>query len=229
MQKLKIREIVMLAALQLLFFTNGRAQYASYNLSPTGDTVNAVDGKGLKQGKWVIHVDEIRGEPGYEEEGILKNGKKEGLWRKYNLNGDMIAIESYRLGGKHGIQQYFTFLGDLVREESWRGYNPDAPYDTIPVYGTNSNEVIDYKIVKAEQYSVMHGEWKYFEPGTGRLLKKEEYSINRLVTPGDANAVAATIADKKEKKKPEKTPEMLEWEKKNKGKKKVVRDGRTGT
>jgi hypothetical protein len=34
---------------------------------------------------------------------------------------------------------------------------------------------------------------------------------------------------KTEKKKPEKTPEMLEWEKKNKGKKRVVRDGRTGT
>jgi antitoxin component YwqK of YwqJK toxin-antitoxin module len=228
MQKLKIREIVMLAALQLLFFTNGRAQLTSYNLSPTGDTINAVNSKGQKQGKWVIHVDEVRGEPGYEEEGFFKKGVKEGPWRRYNLNGDLVAIENYMLGGKHGIQQYFTFLGDLVREESWRGFNPDAPYDTIPVYGTGSNEILSYKIVKAEQYSVKHGEWKYFEPGTGRLLKKEEYSINRLIVPGGDNNAVAEVP-KAEKKKPEKTPEMLEWEKKNKGKKKVLRDGRTGT
>jgi hypothetical protein len=228
MQTLKIREIVMLTAMLLLFFTNGTGQLTSYNLSPTGDTINAVNSKGLKQGKWVIHVDELRGEPGYEEEGFFKAGVKEGQWRRYNLNGDMVALENYMLGGKHSIQQYFTFLGDLVREESWRGYNPDAPYDTIPVYGTSSNEVISYKIVKAEQYSVKHGEWKYFEPGTGRLLKKEEYSINRLIVPGGNNNAVAEVP-KAEKKKPEKTAEMLEWEKKNKGKKKVVRDGRTGT
>jgi antitoxin component YwqK of YwqJK toxin-antitoxin module len=228
MQRLKIREIVMLAALQLLFFTNGRAQLTSYNLSPAGDTINAVNSKGQKQGKWVIHVDEVRGEPGYEEEGFFKNGAKEGPWRRYNLNGDMVALENYMLGGKHGIQQYFTFLGDLVREESWRGFNPDAPYDTIPIYGTSSNEIISYKIVKAEQYSVKHGEWKYFEPGTGRLLKREEYSINRLIVPGGNNNAVAEVP-KAEKKKPEKTAEMLEWEKKNKGKKRVVRDGRTGT
>jgi antitoxin component YwqK of YwqJK toxin-antitoxin module len=227
MQKLKIRQIAMLSAMLLLFFTSGMAQYKDYKLSPNGDTLNATDNKGLKQGKWVVHVDEVRGEPGYEEEGVFKNGGKEGTWRKYNLNGDIIAIENYRLGGKHGIQQYFTFLGDLVREESWRGYNPDAPYDTIPVYGTSSNEIVSFKIVKAEQYSVKHGEWKYYEPGSGRLLKKEEYSINRLVVPGDNNAVAADVP-KAEKKKPEKTPEMLEWEKKNKGKKKALRDGRTG-
>jgi hypothetical protein len=228
MQRLKIREIVMLTAMLLLFFTNSMGQLTAYNLSPAGDTINAVNSKGQKQGKWVVHVDEVRGEPGYEEEGFFKDGVKEGSWRRYNLNGDMIALENYMLGGKHGIQQYFTFLGDLVREESWRGYNPDAPYDTIPIFGTSSNEVVSYKIVKAEQYSVKHGEWKYFEPGTGRLLKREEYSINRLIVPGGNNNAVAEVP-KAEKKKPEKTPEMLEWEKKNKGKKRVVRDGRTGT
>jgi hypothetical protein len=227
MLKLKIREIVMLAALQLLFFTNGTAQYTSYKLSPSGDTINATNSKGQKTGKWVIHVDELRGEPGYEEEGYFKAGVKEGTWRRYNLNGDLMALENYMLGGKHGIQQYFTFLGDLIREESWRGYNPDAPYDTIPIYGTGSNEIVSFKVVKAEQYSVKHGEWKYYEPGSGRLIKKEEYSINRLIVPGGENTVVAE-APKTEKKKPEKTPEMLEWEKKNKGKKKVLRDGRTG-
>jgi hypothetical protein len=72
------------------------------------------------------------------------------------------------------VQQYFTFLGAIEREEEWRGYNPDAPYDTIPVYGQGNNEIIDYKIVKAEQYSVPHGEWKFYDP-TGHITKIERY------------------------------------------------------
>ena len=226
MKVLKIRQLYLLIIIQFLFLMNGVAQYKTYKLTESGDTINAIDKKDQKQGKWVIHVDEVRGEPGYEEEGIFKNDKKEGIWRQYNLNSDLIAVENYKLGGKDGIQQYYTYLGDLYREESWKGYDPDAPYDTIPVYGSGNGEIVDYKIVKAEQYSVKHGEWKYYDPSTGRLTKMEKYDRGLLEKPG-AQVVTAPAVDKN--KKVEKTPEMLEWEKKNKGKKKALREGRTGT
>jgi len=226
MQVLKIRQLLVLTILQFLFFMNGTAQYKSYQLNAEGDTLNAIDKNDMKQGKWVIKVEPLRGEPGYEEEGVFKNNNKEGIWRKYSLVGDIIAVEFYKLGGKDGIQQYYTYLGDLIREESWRGYDPDAPYDTIAVYGEGNNEIIDYKIVKAEQYSVKHGEWKYYDPGTGRLVKVERYERGHLETPTD-NSKTAAAAPVEKKKEVQKTPEMLEWEKKNKGKKKVVRDGRT--
>jgi hypothetical protein len=225
MRYLKIRQLPVLFTMLLLAGQPGIAQYKSFQLNADGDTINAITKSGLKQGKWVLHVDEVRGEPGYEEEGIFEKDKKEGVWRQYNLTGDLIGVENYRLGGKDGVQQYYTYLGDLVREESWRAYNPDAPFDTIPVYGTGSNDIIDFKIVKAEQYSVKHGEWKYYEAGSGRLIKTEKYDRGLLVTPGVTPAPATVSATPA--KKPDKTPEMLEWEKKNKGKKKVVRDGRT--
>ncbi|HMK05392.1 MAG TPA: hypothetical protein VK489_14420 [Ferruginibacter sp.] len=222
---LKIRQLLLLTIIMFLFLMNGHAQYKSFKLNDAGDTINAIDKNDLKQGKWVIHVDELRGEPGYEEEGIFAKGKKEGIWRKYSLTGDIIAVEFYKLGDKHGLQQYYTFLGDLIREESWRAYDPDAPYDTVAVYGEGNNEIIEYKIIKAEPYSVRHGEWRYFDAGTGRIAKVERYDRGHLEKPG---AVAqANVAPAKKNKKVEKTPEMLEWEKKNKGKKKVVRDGRT--
>jgi antitoxin component YwqK of YwqJK toxin-antitoxin module len=227
MQILKIRQLFLLTVMLLLFFTNGMAQYKTYKLNAEGDTLNAIDKKDMKQGKWVIKVESLRGEPGYEEEGIYKNNNKEGIWRKYSSQGDIIAVEVYKLGGKHGIQQYYTYLGDLIREESWRGYDPDAPYDTIAVYGEGNNEIIDYKIIKAEQYSVKHGEWKYYEAGSGRLVKVEKYDRGLLEIPGDTKKPVATAAPGEKKKEVQKTPEMLEWEKKNKGKKKVVRDGRT--
>lgn len=228
MQILKIRQLFLLGSMLFLFFTSGMAQYKNFKLNAEGDTLNAIDKKDMKQGKWVLHIEPLRGEPGYEEEGIFKNNNKEGIWRKYSLQGDIIAVENYKLGGKDGIQQYYTYLGDLIREESWRGYDPDAPYDTIAVYGQGNNEIIDYKIVKAEQYSVRHGDWKYYEAGSGRLVKVEKYERGHLETPGDnkKTVLAATVAPEKKKEVP-KTAEMLEWEKKNKGKKKVVRDGKT--
>lgn len=206
---------------------NGMAQYKIFKLADNGDTLNAIDLKDMKQGKWMNHIDELRGEPGYEEEGIYKDDKKEGVWRKYSLTGDLIAVEFYKLGGKHGIQQYYTFLGELIREESWRGYDPEFPNDTIPIYGDGNNEILEYKIVKAEQYSVKHGEWKYYDPmAGGRLVKVEKYDRGHLEGPaGSVTKMLAPATDKS--KKVEKTPEMIEWEKKNKGKKKALRDGRT--
>ncbi len=227
MRGLKIRQLFILIVIQILFLMNGNAQYKTYKLNEQRDTINAIDKKDQKQGKWVIRVEEVRGEPGYEEEGIYKNNKKEGIWRQYNLTGDIIGVENYKLDGKDGIQQYYTYLGDLYREESWRGYNPDAPFDTIAVYGSGNNEIVDFKIVKAEQYSVKHGEWKYFEPGSGRIVKIEKYDRGLLEKPAGQTTTAVAPIDKN--KKPDKTPEMLEWEKKNKGKKKALRDGKTGT
>lgn len=224
MKKYKLPSFILLIMLQIFFAVGAMAQYKSFMLNDKGDTLNIIDKNGIKQGKWVVHVDALRGEPGYEEEGIFKNNAKEGLWRKYNLTGDLLAIENYLHGGKDGAQQYFTFLGDLERVETWRAYNPDAPYDTVAVYGTGNNEIVSYKIVKAVPYSVKNGEWKYYDPATGRLMRTEQWEMNVLKQPGNAGKeVVATP-----KKKPEKTPEMLEWDKKNKGKKGALRDGRTG-
>ena len=226
LQNRKSLFIVMLLAGSFIYVN---AQLKSFKISAKGDTINKIDNKGLKQGKFVLRKEELRGEPGFEEEGVFKNDAKEGIWRRYNLMGDPIGFETYLHGGKDGPQQYYSALGELLREESWRGYNPDAPYDTIAIYGTGSNEIVDYKIVKAEQYSIKQGMWKYYETVTGRLLKSEEWDRNNLVVP---NAPKKEIVGGKSlngvKKEIAKTPEMLEWEKKNKGKKNVIRNGQTG-
>lgn len=219
---LKIQKLLLIF-IAIQFCYSAEAQYKTYTLSPRGDTLNAIDKNNLKQGKWVIHVDPLRGEPGYEEEGVFVNGKKEGMWRKYTLQSDLIAVENYRYGGKDGLSQYYTPYGELIREENWRAYNPDSPYDTIAIYGTGSNEIISYKIVKAEQYSVKDGNWTYYDPGTGRIIKSEKYDRNRLLNAPKNEVVT------EEPKKIAKPAEVLEYEKKNSGKKKVkVRDGQTG-
>ena len=226
---LKLRQLILIVT-GVFFVLSGSAQYKEYVLSAKGDTLNATDKKGLKQGKWVTTVGEIREEPGYEEEGLYKDGEKTGVWRRYTSAGDILAVENYLFGGKDGLQEYFNFLGGLQRQEEWRGYNPDVPFDTIPVYGKDNNEILSYKILKSMQYSVPDGVWKYYN-AAGGLVKSEKYDRGFLLKEPDNNAaVVETPKAEASVKEKVKTKEILDYEKKY-GKKKrqeLERVGKTG-
>jgi hypothetical protein len=202
---------------------------SSYLISVNGDTINCADQKKLKQGKWVVRVEELRGEPGYEEEGYFVDDKKEGNWRRYNLTGDLLAIENYKWGNRDGKQLYFTMLGDLLREESWKSVNPENPYDTIEVPDLDNPMVTVSKVIKHEASELRHGTWKMYDPTTGMIVKTETYLYGQkeglASTGGNTGQPAKTKSAA-----PAAKPKAVEdWEKKNTGKKKVtVRDGRTG-
>jgi len=210
----------------LLFsLLDSEAQLKSYIISPSGDTLNVVDANNIKQGPWVVRVEDLRGEPGYEEEGFFIDGKKEGTWRRYTLMGDLTGIENFKWGEKDGKQQYFTKMGDLLREESWRATNPENPYDTLEVPDPEVPNRYETKIIKLEVASVAHGTWKYYDPATGFITKQETYFFGQPDKNSTITGKNGAVADKKAADKPK---EVEEWEKKNSGKKKIkVRDGST--
>ena len=224
----------------LMIATHAFAQYKNYIIGPKGDTLNRVDIKGKKQGPWVIHVNDNHGERGYEEEGYFLNDKKEGSWRQFSLDGDMIAIENYRWGNKDGKSQYYTNMGDLLREESWKAVNPDSPYDTVAVYDVNDpNKIVGTQIVKLEGFTLKHGTWRYFDPNFGTLVKTEKWFLNKPATgdskndddlrPIEVSDNTKPKTDTATKKTTSKPQAVLDYEKKNSGKKKIkVRDGATG-
>jgi antitoxin component YwqK of YwqJK toxin-antitoxin module len=216
----------------LIISISTSAQLKSYIIGVKGDTLNRVDGNGLKQGRWVSHVDALRGEPGYEEEGVYKDGKKERTWRSYSLEGDLLSVENYKWGYKNGQCQYFNLFG-RVREESWKAIDPKNPYDTIDVPDLNTDAVYK-RVVKVDAFTVKHGTWNYYDPQTGAIVKSEEYVLDQLQDPSKKKiAIGKTDSTglKKDslttsKMKPQ---EVLDYEKKNSGKKKIkVRDGATG-
>ncbi len=222
----------LLLPLLILFSGLANAQYKSYRISDRGDTLNAIDMKGLKQGRWSIKVAALRAEPAYEEEGIFVNDRKEGIWRKFNQMGDPIAVETYRWGNKHGICRYFTIAG-LEREESWRAVSPDKAYDTIDVADLKDPNKYEKVVVKNDGVSMRHGTWKYYYPLTGKLVDTENYFLNKLKLPGEEDQTEGLTKVKTDTTKA-KTPEItkpkvvLDFEKKTSGKKNKVRDGRTG-
>ncbi|HXB94846.1 MAG TPA: hypothetical protein VNU70_06800 [Puia sp.] len=210
---------LIVAALLLSGFP-GYSQWQHYTLSPNGDTLNCVDKQDRKQGKWVNHVDELRGEPGYEEEGLFKDNRKEGTWRIYNLQGDLTGLEFYKWGNKDGVCQYFSMNGGLIREESWKALNPEKIYDTFQVEDPDHLDHYHTVIVKNDGVAIKDGTWKFFDPTTGMVDRTETYTLGKLEGPAKSSATAA--APSKAAAKPK---EVLEFEKKT-GKKKVkVQDG----
>jgi len=172
-----IRFLIILIALHYSILSIGQCK--TYRLSSQGDTLNCVDMSDKKQGKWVIHLDNLHGEAGYEEEGEFKDDKREGMWRKYNLMGDFIAIENYRYGFKDGLSQYFDMFG-LEHEEFWHATNPIYPYDTVYVPSVTDPDKYEMRVVKVEATTMKHGNWRYYDSQTGNLTKTESYLFDKL-------------------------------------------------
>lgn len=220
----------------ILFSLAVTGQCVSFKLTSKRDTINCIDKNGMKQGRWKLEVPALRGERAYEEEGLFMNGKKEGTWRKFSLMGDLLAVENYRWGLKDGISRYFTIAG-LEREEGWRAMNPAKQFDTIDVQDVLNPNKIETVIVKTTGNAMKHGRWRYFNAMTGEIIKTEHWFLDQPVEPGKEPGnpekglpkIDSTSAKKDTASVKNKPKEVLDFEKKNSGKKKTkVRDGRTG-
>ena len=203
--------------------------------------MNCVDMTGTKQGRWIIELPPLRGETGYEEQGVYINGKKEGQWQQFTLDGDLLAIENYRWGNKNGRCMYYNPFGQPVREESWKAVNPDNPYDTLDIFSLNDPTKVDrQEVVRLDGHTLRHGTWKYFDQDLGTVVKTEQYRLDKLIVAGVAEDELAPIdistgsntkavSDSVAKKSIAKPKTVLDYEKKNAGKKKVrTRTGETG-
>ena len=138
---------------------------------------------------------------------------------------------------------YYNPFGQPVREESWKAVNPDNPYDTVDIFGLNDpTKVVRRDIVKLDGHTLRHGTWKYFDQDLGTVVKTEQYRFDKLIVAGGEDELApiditnttATsnkkpVSDSTAKKTVSKPQAVLDYEKKNAGKKKVrTRTGETG-
>jgi hypothetical protein len=256
MRASNIRFRRLLLATLMLISVNSFGQWKSYIIGKRGDTLNRVDLKGHEQGPWVIRHEAVRGERGYEEEGYFKDGARMGAWRRYSLEGDLMAVENFRWGMKDGKQVYFNLEGRPTREEMWRAIDPKSPYDTVPVRDLNDpTKIVRYQVVKVDPTSYKHGKWKFYNERDGRVDETQEWVMNKLkddpdataselapILPASGNGASATGSKSvreallstrpeydKKKKELEKPAAVKDFEKKHSGKKKYdVRDGATG-
>ena len=191
-----ISAIKLMLFVGMLFPCMSSAQYwIDFKLSPQGDTINRVDKFNRKQGPWWFRYEEVRGEPGFEEEGYFYNDKKQGPWKKFSLMGDLIAREYFIAGHRDGQQLYYNRMGDLIREESWKAIDPAHPYDTIMVPDIDYPERMIKKIIKHEAAEIKHGVWKYYDPVMGTVTRTETFVYGQppqVVSPNKNTAPVKT-------------------------------------
>lgn len=226
--------IILFITYCIIYTKQVQAQCKTYRLSTNNDTINCTDTGNVKQGIWVNSVPALRGEPAYTEQGAYENGLKTGTWYRFNDMEDVMAVENYRFGYKNGSCTYYNLFG-ILRQESWKAIDPKNPYDTVKVYDLEDASKYRWQVVRVEASTVKHGTWFYYDPQRNTIIRSEDYVLDALVTdprkklqisagrPLNDNA-SDTLNTARNK-----PPEVLEYERKNSKKKKiVVRDGATG-
>lgn len=177
---LKMKQYILVVLSCVAILT--QAQPISYQLTSKKDTVNMIDKYNLKQGKWIVRVEDNMGEPGYQEEGNYKANEKVGKWRLYSLMGDPVGEENYINGQKSGKQLYYDIRANLVREENWRAITPDNAYDTIAVPDWKKDvtgNITKMVVVKLMGNALRDGAWKYYDDN-GKLVRAEKYIYDKL-------------------------------------------------
>lgn len=199
------------------------------------DHINQKNTIGEAVGYWETKFPAKYGNPGYEEKGFYKAGKKEGTWYKLSLMGDTLGIENYRYGLKSGNCTYYTIAG-LEHEEHWLAIDPTQEYDTVKVYDLN-DEKYTLRRIKNEGKALQVGTWIYYQPEYGTILRTVRYDFGKIESddyksakPSDPSyAQKPSYIAPKDKSKVKKPQAVLDWEKKNSGKKKIdIRTGATG-
>jgi hypothetical protein len=79
--------------------------------------------------------------------------------------------------------------GHLYCVGNYRGLNASQAYDTIVVMDPVT-QAESYKVISTENGTLRHGTWKYYNPGTGQLMREEEYQVDELVFKKDYHVSA---------------------------------------
>lgn len=150
-------------------------------------TTNQKDAKQRKQGPWVEQVEPLRGEPGYSWEGAYKNDRKEGIWKKYDVSGDLIAEESFHNGVLDGPCKYYYPNGKLSAAGVMLAMDIEGEVDTVTVIDPVTQEESRVEVVRKGN-SVRNGEWRLYDED-GNMIK-ETYSRGEIVTAEKAQRKA---------------------------------------
>jgi hypothetical protein len=168
----------------------------SYEILENGDTINRLDNKNRKEGKWLIVNKGGYGEEDFIELGTYDHNIKMGTWKSYTMNGVIISQEYYKQGNKSGEAKYYDD-GMLYCVGNYLALRSLYDYDTImvedPITGIEKPVVI-----KTDVGSVRHGFWTYYDPPSKEVKKVVEYQADEVIYEKEytAKADSAYIKEK---------------------------------
>lgn len=155
------------------------ATIVSYEILENGDTINRLDSKNRKVGKWLIVNKGGYGEDDFMELGYFDENVRTGVWKMYTMDGIIISQEFYKKGNKHGEARYYED-GFLYCVGNYLALNSQSDFDTIMVEDPITNQEKPV-IIKTDVGSVRHGFWTYYEPPSNEVKKVQEYQADEVI------------------------------------------------
>ncbi len=159
--------------------SNIMAPIVSFEVLDNGDTINQLDAKQMRHGKWLIEHAEHYGENGYFEYGSYVNNIKIGRWQNFTLDGRILSDEFYKKGNKDGEAKYYED-GSLFCIGHFLALNSNKVFDTIEVEDPITNQ-FNKITIKTDAGSVRHGFWTYYDTQTKEINKIVEYQVDEIV------------------------------------------------
>lgn len=175
---------------------NEEIKIVSYEVLSSGDTINRLDSKNYKVGKWIITKEAKYGEEGLMESGVYEKNNKVGIWKTYSLTGQIVSIENFKSDRRDGEAQYFD-NGFLYCTGNFLALSAKNEYDTIMVEDPITNVTKPVRI-KTDVGSVRHGFWTYYSPGSKKIEKVLEYQADEVIYEKEyATKLDSTYLEKK--------------------------------
>lgn len=110
----------------ILMLSYGYAQPQSYELDPSNgkDSINIIDFKGLKQGRWII-FGKSKPNSCYQptskvQEGKYIDNRKNGIWKEYYCNGNTKNKITFQNGRPDGYAIMYHENGKIAEEGTWK-------------------------------------------------------------------------------------------------------------
>ncbi|MBK7690941.1 MAG: hypothetical protein IPJ31_07430 [Bacteroidetes bacterium] len=151
----------------------------SFELLENGDTINKLDTKNRKWGRWLLINKGGYGEEDYMEFGSFDDDVRTGVWKTYTMNGTIISQEFFKQGNRSGEARYYDD-GYLFCVGNYLALRSKYEYDTIMVEDPNTG-LEKPVILKSDVGSVRHGFWTYYNTPTTDVKKVLEYQIDEVI------------------------------------------------
>jgi hypothetical protein len=153
--------------------------YVAYKLTTAGDTINIVDCKNRKQGRWVEQT--IEGdfvEVPKRSVGEYINNKRVGNW--YFYEGEVLQSTAQYLDSKRDAEVNFYEEGVLACKGYYRNISTSQTFDTIAVY--NPRTGMDTMVaIRSATGLLKNGLWTFYDIGTGKVLYTRLYWLDELI------------------------------------------------
>jgi hypothetical protein len=166
---MNIRKVMILAA--FMYLAKGQAQ--SYEIDPFKfDTINKIDTKGKKQGKWIIYSASRKKANGVAiyatQKGAYVDDFKHGTWEELYYNGFCKSKIDYNIGEPEGRVCLYDEKGTIKESGTWMANHWEGMYKAYYASGKLKFEFL------YDNNGQRHGCQKYYYE-SGKLMRTGNY------------------------------------------------------